>query len=82
MGRDGAQAAGSLLRAARWGEAGTGVTDVKGEPATQSGDSAQTPEVLWERDSSGGRVPSPWPLRRMAAPHRSPPRWSEQDGVE
>ena len=33
-GRDGAQAAGGLLRAARRGEAGTNVTGVDGEPAT------------------------------------------------
>ena len=41
MGRDGAQAAGSLLRAARWGEAGTDVTGVNGEPATLSWGSAR-----------------------------------------
>lgn len=42
----------------------------------------QTPDVLWERDSSRGEVPSPWPLvgwLRSTGPH---PRWSEQDGVE
>lgn len=61
MGRDGAEAAGSLLRAAPWGEAGTDVTDVNGEPATLSRGSAQTAEVLWESESSGGRVPAPWP---------------------
>ena len=81
MGRDRAQAAGSLLRAAPWGEAGTDTTDVNGEPATLNRGSAQTPEVLWQSDGSGGRVPAPWPPRRVAAPHQSPPQWSEQDGV-